>query len=101
MIVIHASFPIDPDHREEALELIDDLVAESQQEAGVIDYRAATDVSDPTVVRFFEQYEDEAAFGAHAQADHFQEFAAALPDLLAGEPDVTRFDVESAEDVEL
>ncbi|WP_226481679.1 putative quinol monooxygenase [Natrinema amylolyticum] len=101
MIVIHASFPIDPDRREEGLELIDDLVAESQQEAGVLDYRAATDVADPNVVRFFEQYEDEAAFGAHAQSDHFQEFSAALPDLLAGDPDVTRFDVESAEDVEL
>ncbi len=101
MIVVHASFPLDPDSREEALELVDELVDESQQEDGIIDYRAATDVSDPNVVRFFEQYEDEAALGAHSQADHFQEFSAALPDLLAGEPTVTRFDVESAEDVDL
>ncbi|MDS0474330.1 putative quinol monooxygenase [Natrinema sp. 1APR25-10V2] len=101
MIVVHASFPLDPDSREEALELVDDLVDESQREDGIIDYRAATDVSDPNVVRFFEQYEDEAALGAHGQADHFQEFSAALPDLLAGEPTVTRFDVESAEDVDL
>ncbi|MGQ3412286.1 putative quinol monooxygenase [Natrinema sp. LN54] len=101
MIVIRASFPLDPDRRDDALELIEDLVAESQTEDGVIDYRAATDVSDPNLVRFFEQYEDEAAFAEHGQSEHFREFAAALPDLLAGEPDVTRFDVESAEDVEL
>ncbi|WP_254763653.1 putative quinol monooxygenase [Natrinema marinum] len=101
MIVVHASFPIDPDSREEALDLIADLVTESQQEDGMIDYRAATDVSDPNVVRFFERYEDEAALGAHSQSDHFREFSAALPDLLAGEPEVTRFDVESAEDVDL
>ncbi len=101
MIVIHASFPIDPDRREEALELIEDLVAESQAEDGMIDYRATTDVTEPTVVRFFERYEDEAALGAHTQTDHFQEFEAALPDLLAGEPTVTRFDVESAEELEL
>ncbi len=67
----------------------------------MIDYRAATEVSDPNVIRFFEQYEDEAAFEAHSQTDHFQEFEAALPDLLAGEPEVRRFEVESASEVEL
>ena len=51
--------------------------------------------------RFFERYEDEAAFDAHAETDHFQEFAAALPDLLAGEPEITRYDVDTASAVEL
>jgi quinol monooxygenase YgiN len=101
MIVIHASFPIDPDSRDDALDLIENLVSESQQEDGVIDYRAATDVSDPNVVRFFEQYEDEEAFGAHTQTDHFQKLEAALPELLAGKPEVTKFDVDSAEELEL
>ncbi|WP_121821084.1 putative quinol monooxygenase [Halostella salina] len=101
MIVLHASFPIDPDKREEALDLIEDLVEQSQAEDGMIDYRATTDVNDPNVVRFFEQYEDEAAFEAHTQTDHFQEFEAALPDLLAGEPEILRFDVESATELDL
>lgn len=101
MIVIHASFPIDPDSRDEALDLIEDLVAQSQQEDGIIDYRATTDVIDPNVVRFVEQYENEEAFGAHTQTDHFQELEAALPELLAGEPEVTKFDVDSAEELEL
>jgi len=39
MIVIHASFPIDPDRRDDALELIEELVIESQREDGMIDYR--------------------------------------------------------------
>lgn len=101
MIVLHASFPIDPDKREEALDLIEDLIEKSQAEDGMIDYRATTDVNDPNVVRFFEQYEDEAAFEAHTQTDHFQEFEAALPDLLAGEPEILRFDVESATELDL
>jgi len=101
MIVLHASFPIDPDKREEALDLIEDLVEQSQAEEGMIDYRATTDVNDPNVVRFFEQYEDENAFEAHTQTDHFQEFEAALPDLLAGEPEILRFDVESATELDL
>ena len=101
MIVLHATFPLDPAKRDEALDLIEDLVEQSQQEDGMIDYRAATDVSDPTLVRFFEQYEDAAAFEAHSQTEHFQEFEAALPDLLAGEPEVHRFDVDSATELEL
>ncbi|WP_394328399.1 putative quinol monooxygenase [Natrinema salaciae] len=73
----------------------------SRKEDGIVEYRVATDVDDENLFRFFEQYEDEAAFGAHAESDHFERFAAELPELLAGEPEVTRFEVESATDVEL
>ena len=101
MIVLHATFPLDPENRDEALDVIEDLVEQSQQEDGMIDYRAATDIADPNVVRFFEQYEDAAAFEAHSQTDHFQKFEARLPDLLAGEPEVLQFEVDSATELEL
>ena len=101
MIVLYASFPIDPDKCEDALDLIEDLVEQSQAEDGMIDYRATTDVNDPNVVRFFEQYADEAAFEAHTQTDHFQEFEAALPDLLDGEPEIIQFEVDSATELDL
>lgn len=101
MIVLHAVFPLDPAKRDDALDLIEDLAEQSRAEDGMIDYRAATDISDPNVVRFFEQYEDEAAFEAHSQTDHYEAFAAALPDLLAGEPEVHRFEVDSATQLDL
>jgi len=101
MIVIHASFPIDPDSREQALDLIEDLVEQSQAEEGMIDYQATTEVGNQNVVRFFEQYEDEAALAAHSQTDHFQEFEEALPAFLAGEPEVVQFDVDSATELDL
>ena len=101
MIVIHATFPVDPAERDRALDLATDLAEDAREEPGCLSYHVATDAEDETLLRFFEQYEDEAAFGAHAQTDHFQAFAAELPDLLAGEPEITRFDVESASDVEL
>jgi quinol monooxygenase YgiN len=100
MLVVRATFPVDPDSREEALDLVRNLAAQSRAEEGVVDYRVATDAEDETVFRFFEQYEDEAAFGAHAESDHFEAFEEALPDLLAGEPQVTRFDVSDASEVE-
>jgi len=101
MIVIHASFPIDPEKRDEALELIETLVEQSNEEDGMIEYRATTDVQDENLVRFFEQYENEEAFLAHTQTDHFQEFESQLPGLLAGEPEVLRFDVSEATELDL
>lgn len=101
MLVVHATFPIDSDRRDEAVEMIRELVDDSRQEAGIIEYRVATDIEDQNVFRFVERYEDEAAFESHADTDHFERFEAALPDLLAGEPEITRFEVDSATDVEL
>lgn len=101
MILVHATFPLDPAKREEALETIEDLVEQSQAEAGTIEYRAAMDVSEPNTARFVERYEDADAFETHTETEHFEAFEAALPDLLAGEPEVLRFEVESATELEL
>jgi len=101
MIVVHATFPIDPDRREDALELTATVAEHSRAEDGVVDYRVAIDADDPNLLRFFEQYEDEAAFEAHLETEHVGELGAALPDLLAGEPDVLRFDVSDVSEVEL
>jgi quinol monooxygenase YgiN len=101
MLVVHATFPIDSDSRDRALDLAHELVESSREEPGVISYNATTDVEDPNVLHFIEGYEDEAAFGEHAQSGHFREFESALPDLLAGEPTVTRFDVDEVTDVDL
>ncbi|GGM67270.1 quinol monooxygenase YgiN [Halarchaeum rubridurum] len=100
MIVVHATFPIDPSRREEALDLARDVVAASTEEPGVVDYRAAVDVEDENVLRFVERYEDAAAVEVHEESEHFRAFAASLPDVLAGEPEATRFAVDSATDVE-
>ena len=101
MIVLHATFPIDPERREDALDLADHLVEQSNREDGVIDYRAAVDVQDANRIRFFEQYEDAAAVEAHEESDHFQRFEAELPDLLAGEPEVLRFEVSDVTELDL
>jgi quinol monooxygenase YgiN len=100
MIVIHATFPVAPDERERAVEQMQELAEHSRDEDGVITYEVVTDIDDPNVFRVMERYEDEAAFGAHSQTDHLGEFAELLPELLAGEPEIMRFDVESASEVQ-
>lgn len=101
MHVVHATFPIEPESQEDAVELSRTLAEHSRAEAGVIDYRGTADLEDPNRLRFFERYPDEAAFVAHAETEHFQECEAALSGLLAGEPEVTRFDGAEASAVEL
>jgi len=101
MIVIHAVFPIADGKIDEARDLASELVEASNEEAGLIEYRAAVDIEDETVLRFFEEYEDEAAFESHLGTDHFNAFDERLPDLLAGEPTVRRFEVSEATDLEL
>lgn len=79
MIVVHAALQIEPDRREEALDVAEDLVEQTREEAGVIDYVAATEVANPNVIRFVEQYEDESALEAHQESEHYREFEAQLP----------------------
>jgi quinol monooxygenase YgiN len=101
MIVLHASFPIEPDRLDEALDIAETLVEESNEEDGTVDYRAATDIQDGNVIRFFEQYEDAEALEAHTDSEHFQRLEAALPDLLAGEPEVYQFEVDSVTELDV
>lgn len=84
MIVIHTSIPVDPDRREEALEAAETMVERSRNEEGTVSYRATTDIVDPNVIRFFEQYEDETAARAHTGAEYYREFNEKLPALLDG-----------------
>lgn len=101
MIVVHATFPIDPAERDHVIEHIEELEAKTREEEGVIEYVASTDIDDPNLVRFTERYEDEQALGAHTQTEHFAEFEEMLPEVLAGEPEIMRYDVENAEQLEL
>lgn len=101
MLVVHATVPIDPERRDEAVELFHELASDSRKEDGVIKYRVATDIDDENVFRFVERYEDEEAFEVHAESDHFERFEAVLPKLLDGKPEATRFEVGSATDIDL
>jgi quinol monooxygenase YgiN len=101
MIAIKATIPIKPDERDRAIELMSELGEKSRAEDGVIDYRVATDIDDPNTFRALEQYEDEETFNRHLEADHTQKMIQELPDLLAGELEMRRLDVESAADFEL
>jgi quinol monooxygenase YgiN len=101
MIVLHAALPIRPDKHDEALDAAETIVEHSNEEEGVIDYRATIDLQDRNLLRFIEQYEDEAALEAHLSSDHYKQFEKQLGDLLAGEPDVVQFEVSNRTEPDL
>ena len=101
MLIVHAVLHADPDSREEARSRISDLAEQSRAEDGIIDYRPTIDIDEPNTVRVFEQYEDEAAFNAHVESDHFQEFGAVVPDLFIGGPEITQYEVSDSTEIEL
>lgn len=94
MIVMHASIPIDPDSREEAVAAATELAEASRAEDGVVDYRVTEDL-EADVIRVFEQYEDEEAVNSHMESDHFTAFQGKVPGFVGGEVELHRFDVES------
>ncbi|MFB6253735.1 MAG: putative quinol monooxygenase [Halobacteriaceae archaeon] len=100
MIILHAKLPIKEEKMDEALELAKKLVEKSNQEEGMIDYRATRDIEDNNIIRFFEQYEDAEAFQAHNETSHFQEFEEKIPDLLANEPEIIKFKVSETTELE-
>ena len=93
MIVLNASIPIDPDSHETAVEAATELAERSREEDGVIDYRVALDIEDDATPRVFEQYEDDAAVQSHMGSDHFEAFQGRIPEFVAGDVELHRFDV--------
>lgn len=51
---------------------MEELVAKSRAEPGVLAYTFATDILDPELIRIFEIYEDQAALEFHMASSHFQ-----------------------------
>lgn len=100
MLVVHTTLPIDPDRREKAMEHVAEMVEYSRQESGTVRYRAMEDVTDPNVVRFFEQYEDAAAAEAHTDSEQYRQFVEALPEFVDGEIETVQFEADAVDTVE-
>jgi quinol monooxygenase YgiN len=99
MLIIHATMELDPDRRDEALDVIADLAAASRDEPGIIDYRVAEDIDSPGTLRFVERYENREALATHQETEHYRAFDGRRDELLAGEADVVLFEVSDASEL--
>jgi len=65
-------------------EVIEEMTPVSREEPGNLYYQAHTSPEDPQLFWLYEQYEDEAAYHAHMDTEHFTRLVKeeAIPDLL-------------------
>jgi quinol monooxygenase YgiN len=99
MVVVLARITVKPNERERFLELVKGVSAPSRAEAGCLAYRGYFDAEQPDEFIFVERWESVDALREHFGMAHFGEFAAALPDVIEGEPDVQVYDVASTVDM--
>ena len=77
MYAIIARFRVQPGHVDDVIAALNEAAVASRQEPGCHFYDANQDTTDPNVIVMYEQYDDETAFQAHLDSDHFKATVAA------------------------
>jgi len=79
--VVAARWTAQEGQEEVVLDAIRRLISPSRAEPGCRLYQPTRDLEDPRVFLLFEVYDDEAAYRAHGESEHFQRWGAgqALP----------------------
>ena len=95
MIIIHGSFPIKSEGREEAIKKMQDMARFSQQESGCITYEFYVGLSNPNLVLLFQEWSSVEALESHWETDHMKTFLGQLPKILDGEVATRRYEVRS------
>jgi len=93
MIVLKAVIPLQADKKEAFMEFFMPIVQASRQEAGINTYLPLFEAENPNVLMMFEEYQDQAAFDSHSEAEHTKKLFAAMPDYLADKPQITIYTV--------
>ena len=98
MIIVHGTFPVKPEVREDALELMRQMATASREEAGCISYEFYVGVSDPNTLLLFQEWESVDALQGHFDTEHMEEFLSVLPNVLDGEVATRRYEVRVSND---
>ena len=98
MIIVHGTFPINADVRDDALELMRQMAAASRAEEGCISYEFYVGLSDPNMLLLFQEWESIDALHGHFETEHMEAFMQELPDVLDGEVATRRYEVKVSDD---
>jgi quinol monooxygenase YgiN len=96
MIVVAGSVRIKPEQREAAVRAALAMAEATRRESGCRAYRFSADLTDPALFYIHEEWDSADALTRHFGTPHMAEFQAQLPAVLAGAPEITRFEVASA-----
>lgn len=100
MIIVHGTFPVKPELREDALELMHRMAIASRGENGCISYEFYVGLSDPNKLLLFQEWESVEALQGHFDTEHMEDFLKVLPDVLDGEVTTRRYEVRTADEMD-
>lgn len=95
MIIVHGTFPVKPESRREALELMRKMAVASRAEQGCLSYEFYIALTDSNMLLLFQEWENVDALQDHFETAHMEEFLKALPAVLDGKPSTRRYEVRS------
>ena len=98
MIIVHGTFPIKSDVRDDAMELMRQMATASRAEEGCISYEFYVGLSDPNMLLLFQEWESVDALQGHFETEHMEAFLQELPDVLDGEVATRRYEVKVSDD---
>lgn len=81
--VIFASFTPRPGKQDEVLHLLEELADDVRTEPGNEVFSLFRAQGDTTSFHVFERYRDQEALDAHRASEHYKNYRATIPDLLA------------------
>jgi quinol monooxygenase YgiN len=92
VILIVVKFSVRPDRADEWSELADGYTRAVRAEEGVLFFEWSKSIEEPDTFVLVEGFCDAAAGQAHVGTDHFRQFLARAPDLVAGQPQIMHVD---------
>lgn len=96
MLVVAGTITFDPTHTEGAKAAAAKVMAATRAEPGNVEYAFSIDMADPSIVRVFEVWDDQAALDAHFELPHVAEFTAAIAGFGVQGMDIVKYEVASS-----
>lgn len=91
MLILAVTAKIQPNKRDEAVQIALRMVAETHKEEGCLAYAFHSPLDDPNTFFVYEEWASEEALNAHLASEHMKVFQAQMPGVLAGEVEVKKY----------
>ncbi|MEB9682746.1 antibiotic biosynthesis monooxygenase [Bacillus thuringiensis serovar pingluonsis] len=94
MIIIHATFQVDPEKQQTFLEEVQPLLHGSREESGNVSYDLYKNVEKENVYTMVEVWKDEGAVASHNTSEHFTSFVSKVKQYLTAPLDIKAYNGE-------
>ena len=93
MIILAVTLPINPEQREEAVQIVLEMQAETRKEPGFLAYTFLAPLDDPNTFFVYEEWPSQEALDFHNNSDHMKVFGGKIGAVLSGAVAVKRYEV--------